>query len=98
VATILVGSHRLVVISGHDCALDHSLVSVDRDVLYNDLLLSATLVVDQAAHEIGTSDQSQNGQSDGRRCAASFLVRADKLIEQYRGCRRLADFVEEVGE
>jgi hypothetical protein len=39
------GSHRLVVISGHHCALDQSLVRVDRDVLYNDLLLSATSVV-----------------------------------------------------
>ena len=39
------GSYRPVVISGHHCALDHSLVRVDRDVLYNDLLLSATSVV-----------------------------------------------------
>jgi hypothetical protein len=39
------GSHRPVVISGHHCALDHSLVRVDGDVLYNDLLLSATSVV-----------------------------------------------------
>jgi hypothetical protein len=39
------GSHRLVVISGHHCALNQSLVRVDRDVLYNDLLLSATSVV-----------------------------------------------------
>jgi hypothetical protein len=39
------GSHRLVVISGHHCALNQSLVRVDRDVLYDDLLLSATSVV-----------------------------------------------------
>ena len=77
------GSHRLVVISGHHCALDHSLVRVDRDVLYNDLRLSATWWR-SAADEIGTSDQSQNGQSDRRRRAASFFAgrQVDRIISR----------------
>jgi hypothetical protein len=67
-------SHRLVVISGHHGALDYSLVRIDRDVLYDD----------QAADEIGTSYQSQNGQSDRRRRAASFFAgrQVDRIISR----------------
>jgi hypothetical protein len=74
------GSHRLVVVSGHHCALDHSLVRFDRDVLYNDLLLSATSVVIKPPTKSELAIKLKPAKAIGADVPLRSL-RADKLIE-----------------
>jgi hypothetical protein len=65
----------------HHCALDHSLVRADREVLYNDLLLSATSMVINPPTILEPAINLKTAKAIGVDRAASFLLRADNLIE-----------------
>jgi hypothetical protein len=75
------GSHRLVVISRSPTVPLASLVRVDRDVLYNDLLLSATSMVIKPPTILEPAINLKTAKAIGVDRAASFLLGVDNLIE-----------------